>query len=254
MITKILGKGKKIVGSLPILFRLFTQRPVTKFAMLDKLDGDVHRTCSVCGYVGRFKAFGIQPRFDSLCPKCHSLERQRLLILLNNQYGFIQKNTEVLHFAPEAIITDYVKKQGCNYRSADLCGTGEVLQENIENLSFSENQFQTIICSHVLEHVNDKKALSEMFRVLVPGGQLLLMIPVAEGWSNTYEDETITTPEERTLHFGNHDHLRIYGRDIRDRIQAAGFQLKEYTATGPQTVKYSLLPGETLFHCQKPNK
>ena len=65
----------------------------------------------------------------------------------------------------------------------------------------------------------------EIYRVLKPGGVVLIMLPVIEGWSTTYENNAVVTPEERARHYGQADHVRYYGADVRDRIRAAGFKL-----------------------------
>ena len=45
-------------------------------------------------------------------------------------------------------------------------------------VNFGDNSFDTIICFQVIEHIkNDNKLLSEIKRVLKPGGQLLLTTP-----------------------------------------------------------------------------
>jgi|SRR3989344_2094358 len=54
-----------------------------------------------------------------------------------------------------------------NFSIADLC-----------SLPFSKNSFDEIICSDVLEHIkNDKKAISELARVLKKDGILLITVP-----------------------------------------------------------------------------
>ncbi len=89
--------------------------------------------------------------------------------------------------------------------------------------------------------------------VNVPGTWVVpLMTPVVEGWAETYENPAITTPKLRRLHFGQHDHVRYYGRDVRDRIRAPGFALTEVTAVEPDVLTYGLNRGETLFIATKP--
>jgi 2-polyprenyl-3-methyl-5-hydroxy-6-metoxy-1,4-benzoquinol methylase len=54
-----------------------------------------------------------------------------------------------------------------NFRKGDIC-----------NLKFKDNEFDAIICSDVLEHIkNDKKAFSELARVLKRKGVLLITVP-----------------------------------------------------------------------------
>jgi hypothetical protein len=44
---------------------------------------------------------------------------------------------------------------------------------------------------------------------------------------HTFEDDTITGPEERTRIFGQYDHRRNYGLDYADRLREAGFTVEE---------------------------
>ena len=52
-------------------------------------------------------------------------------------------------------------------------------------------------------------------------------------YEQTYEDDSITDPDERTRIFGQYDHRRIYGADYADRLRQAGFQVADidYAAT-----------------------
>jgi tagatose-1,6-bisphosphate aldolase non-catalytic subunit AgaZ/GatZ len=88
--------------------------------------------------------------------------------------------------------------------------------------------------------------------VLKPGGVALIMLPVIEGWSTTYETKAVTTPEDRMRHYGQSDHVRYYGADVRDRIRAAGFKLDEFTAEGEDVLTYGLARGEKVFVATKP--
>jgi len=49
--------------------------------------------------------------------------------------------------------------------------------ENAYNLSFSDNNFDTIVGSSILHHLEVNKALSEFHRVLKPGGTLFFTEP-----------------------------------------------------------------------------
>ena len=88
--------------------------------------------------------------------------------------------------------------------------------------------------------------------MLKPGGVALIMLPIIEGWHQTYENAEVTTPKARQLHYGQSDHLRYYGADVRDRIRAAGFVLDEFTAEGPTVPTYALQRGEKLFIARRP--
>jgi hypothetical protein len=83
-----------------------------------------------------------------------------------------------------------------------------------------------------------------------PGGQLIAMVPLIEGWAETYQDVTVS-PGDRARHYGQWDHIRYYGADFRARIACAGFALEEYTADGPASARHALLRGEKVFKALK---
>lgn len=205
-------------------------------------------TCLVCGYSGQFRGhdvlFGVQ------CPKCLSLSRQRLLALAVRDGVVSFKGRRVLHFAPEPAAGKVIDRDGGKRTTSTYPGNGADLRLNIEAIDLPDASFDTIFCSHVLEHVDDAKALPELKRILKPGGQLLIEVPIIEGWERTYENPSITSERDRTNHFGQFDHVRYYGRDLRDRIRSAGFELAEYVASPEDTVTYRLERGETLFIAQ----
>jgi SAM-dependent methyltransferase len=229
------------------------KRDLHYLARLARYLGGVRpRECPCCGYRGMFKPYGFPPRFDALCRACYSLERHRLFVLLDQRHHFIRADGDTLHFAPEPQVAEYLKRGSRSYRSADIGDHRAELRENIESTSFPDASFEQIVCSHVLEHVDDSRALHELFRILKPNGAMIAMVPIIEGWDTTYEDATIVDPREREVHFGQDDHVRFYGRDFRDRVRSAGFELREYTAEGADVVRYALSRGEKIFVCVRP--
>ncbi len=97
--------------------------------------------------------------------------------------------------------------------------------------------------------------MSELFRVLKPEGMGIFQVPQDLNREKTYEDITITSPEERTKHFGQYDHVRIYGKDYFDKLRTVGFTVNEidYSSTLPNNLieKYCLVKGEILPVCFK---
>ena len=79
----------------------------------------------------------------------------------------------------------------------------------------------------------------------------MFMIPIIEGWANTYENTEVRTERERELHFGQFDHVRYYGADVRNRARKAGFGLTEFTAEAEDCVRHALLRGEKVFVATK---
>jgi SAM-dependent methyltransferase len=201
------------------------------------LPGNRKQTCPICDFTGRFPAFGLPPRLNAQCPKCRSLERHRLFVLCDREHSLFNDQQTALHFAPEPSISTFVSCRVRDYRTADIEPGRADMALDIENIDLPDAVLDVIIANHVLEHVDDAKALREIFRILRPGGRFISMVPIIEGWDHTYENPSIVTPADRARHFGQRDHVRYYGRDYRDRIRNAGFNLQEFGASGEDCVR-----------------
>ena len=166
----------------------------------------------------------VKPRLNALCPVCNSLERHRL------QWKFFKDRTNLfsgdklslLHIAPESCFSRvFSQSNSIDYLTADIMDFAMVKMD-ITNIQYPDNYFDIILCSHVLEHIeDDKKAMSELSRVLNPNGWAILQVPILV--DKTYEDFAILDPVEREQKFGQSDHVRIYGPDYRQRLEESGF-------------------------------
>jgi SAM-dependent methyltransferase len=219
--------------------------------VIGKAGGTSEKECSLCGFTGFFRAFGSPPRWDALCPSCGSLERHRQLALLLRNIPLIRTGCAVLHFAPEDCTAILLNKPGVQYTSADLFRTDVDLNINIEKIALGDERYDVIVCSHVLEHVNDRLALPELRRILKPDGVMIVMVPIIDGCENTYEDATISSNHDRWIHFGQDDHVRVYGADFARRLADASFRFELHTAFGKEAVKFGLIMGEKIFLCRK---
>lgn len=218
----------------------------------DPIDGKSFRKFLPYGY-------GTQ-RPNVLAPGTLSLERHRLLWLyLQNDTDFfnLDKPKKVLHMAPEQCFLNRFKKlKHLDITTADLYSPIVDVKADICDLPFEDNSFDIIFCNHVLEHIeDDKKAMQELYRVLKKGGFGIFQIPQDYARETTYEDFSITSPEERAKHFGQYDHVRVYGSDYFDRLRAVGFTVEEvnYSNKLSQTEidKYRLMKNEILPVCKK---
>lgn len=214
-------------------------------------EGFEDRECNICGYRGPFQPAGLQMRIDAQCRRCGSFDRHRLLKLVLDRHRPITENMALLHFAPEKLLADELRRLAGTYTSADIRADRADTVLNIEAIDQADGTTDAVVCSHVLEHVDDQAALAELYRILRPGGLALLMVPMVEGWEETHEDPWINGRKERVLHYGQRDHVRMYGRDFRDRVQAAGFTLEEFTAVEPDVSRYALQRGEKVFLARK---
>jgi SAM-dependent methyltransferase len=95
---------------------------------------------------------------------------------------------------------------------------------DVTDIRYPDQTFDVILCSHVLEHVqDDRKAMRELGRVLKSHGWAILLVPITR--EVTFEDPTIVNPLERLKAFGLEDHVRAYGRDYVDRLREEGFDV-----------------------------
>ena len=196
---------------------------------------------------------------NAMCPVCGSSDRVRLLYLfLRNRTNLFTEPVKLLHLAPEKPLMDIlVKQNNIDYLTADLNPEQVMVKMDITAIQYPENTFDAILCNHVLEHIpDDLKAMSELYRVLKPRGWAILQVPVSKVLEETYEDFTISSPLEREKHFGQKDHVRIYGKDYTQRLKEAGFTLETYNWTKDNAFqneknKYGLNPDETVFYCSK---
>jgi len=228
-------------------------------------------TCPFCGWQGpNFLPNGVEVRPNARCPKCDSLERHRLYYLYLRTCIPVDRNIRVLHFAPEKILTNLFRSySNVDYLSADIVPGKAMSVADITQTPFRDEEFDLIFCSHVLEHVpDDRKAMHELYRILAPDGFGILQVPIKTQrngvpMTSTYEDFTITAPEDREKAFGQHDHVRIYGTDFKDRLEDAGFQVELVKfadqLSESERQRYCLLPDHPtasvtegwIYHCTK---
>lgn len=195
----------------------------------------------------------------AMCPVCESSDRIRLLYLfLKNRTNIFSENIKLLHIAPEPSLEFIFKHQdNIDYLTTDMAPEMVMEQMDITNIKYPENNFDAIICNHVLEHINDDlKAMKELYRVLKPGGWVILQVPFSKILEKTFEDLSITTPEDREQFFGQADHVRIYGKDYATRLKQAGFEVEEYLWTeDKELINHDNYKGlnedEVVFYCQK---
>lgn len=217
--------------------------------------------CPCCGWrLRKLKPFRSHIlRKNARCPRCLSMERHRLLWLyLHNRTRIFSEQTHLLHVAPEPILQKRFRSSpNINYTTADLNSPLASVRIDLTMIPCRDESFDTILCSHVLEHIeDDRAAMRELYRVLRPGGWAILQVPLEAEREVTYEDFSITSPEGRFRHFNQSDHVRIYGRDYKDRLEAVSFivTVDDYVKTlGQQKIQtYCLDPNEGIYLCTKP--
>ncbi|HEX2959962.1 MAG TPA: class I SAM-dependent methyltransferase [Chitinispirillaceae bacterium] len=140
---------------------------------------------------------------------------------------FTKKNMKLLHVAPEfCFARKFHTTKNISYTSIDLGYGLAEFNEDVTMLKFKSETFDSFIILHVLEHIqNEQSALTELYRVLKPGGWGILQVPMDLSSEKTIEDSSANTPEKRLAAFGQNDHVRLYGLDLSERLESVGFKV-----------------------------
>lgn len=97
-----------------------------------------------------------------------------------------------------------------------VCVHGDAL-----DLPFDGGSFDRIIAAEVLEHIpDDERAISELVRVLAPGGRIAVTVPARL-------PERINWLLDSDYHDTPGGHVRIYRQaELEDRLRAAGLDVR----------------------------
>jgi SAM-dependent methyltransferase len=108
-------------------------------------------------------------------------------------------------------------------REGARAGIAGLLAGQAEALPFASNAFEAVLSHEVLEHVvDDRRALSEIFRVLRPAGRLVLFVP-----NRGYPFETHGVYWRGRYRFGNIPLVNYLPRAWRNRLAP---HVRVYTA------------------------
>ncbi|NNN22595.1 MAG: class I SAM-dependent methyltransferase [Acidimicrobiales bacterium] len=111
----------------------------------------------------------------------------------------------------------------------DQCGEAPVgaravaLRGDALNLPFSDGAFDRIIASEVLEHIpDDRRAMSELSRVLAPGGTIAVTVP-------RFYPELVNWAFSTEYHDVPGGHVRIYRRqEVYERLSQVGLKVTHH--------------------------
>jgi len=234
--------------------------------------------CPICGFgfrkmlPGGFQSdvitekeiIGAGLRNNNICPYCLSTDRDRLVFLyLKHQSHIFTKHLKILHVSPEPALYQVISKiEGIDYTIGTKYAEGsyypaEITFFDLTGMPHKDNTFDLVICNHVLEHIpDDLQAMSEIHRILKPGGEAILQVPMSYKIEKTMEDDTVISEADRHRVFGQFDHVRIYGSDYQERLESVGFQVSIHQPTQEawireDTSKYALNEKEYLFVAHK---
>jgi len=189
---------------------------------------------------------------NHLCPNCGSGCRERRLYQVLSE-RFLLKNAKILDFSPSrSYFRELKKNPSITYQATDISGNFiPDFKFDITNINSNDNSFDLIICYHVLEHIiDDKKAISELYRILKKNSYCLIQTPFKQG--EIYEDYSIVSSEDRSKHFGQEDHVRIYSvNGLKDRFVSQGFKVEIKTFNEKQNNFYGFSNFENILICKK---
>jgi SAM-dependent methyltransferase len=192
--------------------------------------------CNLCHYKTRRFASSTWHLYTN-CQQCRSGVRHRLLWATFEhleQFSLkkIIENKNVLHFAPEKILSELISRHAREYKKADYLAEGYYFDQidyniDISDMPIIENEsFDCVIACDVLEHVqNHVGGMKELYRILKKGGYCILTVPQRDNLDVTFEDPTINTTDGRKNAYGQADHLRIYGNDFNKMLEDCGFEV-----------------------------
>jgi SAM-dependent methyltransferase len=243
-----------VKAAIPSRYRFAARQAYLRLSALTTVGGRV--ACPCCGK--RWRKFARFHGLNDQCPSCGSLMRHRAMLLhLRDVMRMPERGGDVLHVGPgSALMRWFGTLDGLRYITLDLDSPLATVHADVRDMPFDDASFDTILCLHVLEHVqDDRAAMRELFRVLAPEGTAVIQVPPSDR-EQTFEDAAITTPEERERVFGQWDHVRICGSDYGRRLEEAGFQVQEIdpVASLGEDVRaeYGLRTGEPFYLCEKP--
>lgn len=192
--------------------------------------------CPVCEH--SFRKFrsagrGERKRANAVCPWCISRERDRLVYsyLEKEKTRLFNNKTRMLHIAPEPCLEPKLRSWAKGlYLTADLVRKDVDEQFDVMSIPHSNESFDAVFCSHVLQDVpDDLQAMREFIRILAPGGWAILNVPVVTEASADHQAQpgnirkaTDKRPDE---------HLRSYGEDYPERMRGIGFEVETIEAS-----------------------
>jgi SAM-dependent methyltransferase len=181
------------------------------------------------------------------------------LYLKNHSFFFTQENLSVLHMAPEQCFVDRFKAQkNLNYLTADLVSPIADLHFDLHQIPLEKDRFDVVFCNHVMEHVADPvQCMSELFRVLKPGGWAIMQVPQDFTRESTFEDPSIISEADREQHYWQKDHVRLFGKDYPTYAERVGFQTTAFDLNAHYSREeiecFRLMKNEVLYIFKKPN-
>lgn len=203
----------------------------------------LHEKCYVCGQIVDFEIDDSSVLFrEAVCPHCgssirHSDVAQAVSDYFSSGEPLAQavagmQEMRILNTSPLGESYRLLSKLsgcvGCEYFPDVLSGEmteNGILCVDLTNIPFPSNTFDLVITEEVLEHISDlEQALSEISRVLKPGGVHIFTIPVCETiLTRSISDLNVTHP---AAFDGDSKVFHEFGLDIANILVKYGFSTR----------------------------
>ncbi|MDP8051839.1 bifunctional demethylmenaquinone methyltransferase/2-methoxy-6-polyprenyl-1,4-benzoquinol methylase UbiE [Pasteurella atlantica] len=203
-------------------------------------------------------SFGIHRIWKRFTIDCSGVRQgQKVLDLAGGTGDFSAKFSRLVGSTGEVVLADInssmLEVGREKLRNLGVVGNVSYVQANAENLPFADNTFDCVIISFGLRNVTDKdKALRSMYRVLKPGGRLLVLEfskpiidPISQAY-NFYSFNILPKIGEAVVNDGDSyrylaESIRMHPKqdELKEMMQQAGFESVDY---------YNLSAGIVALH------
>lgn len=141
--------------------------------------------CPICEEQVQFVIKGGWLRDQYFCCKCGSIPRNRAILVALNTFAPDWRNSLIHESSPGGVSLDKIKNSASGYSCSQYfpgIKSGDnhngTMCQDLGKMSFPDNKFDIFITQDVLEHLmHPDKALSEISRVLKPGGMHIFTMP-----------------------------------------------------------------------------
>lgn len=150
--------------------------------------------CPCCAKNVVFKAKNSWLRDNFFCSTCHSIPRERALMVTIEKYLPNWKELKIHESSPGNKGASLKLKEQCvNYLASQYYPdlkfgdiVGEFRNEDLESQTFADETFDLVVTQDVMEHIYEPdKAFKEIARTLKKGGFYILTVPLVNKFNKT---------------------------------------------------------------------